>query len=630
MRQQPDNSKNLVTAMLLSLAVVLGWQYFVAGPKLREEQARIQRDKQVEAERTAKTGPSAGSAPLPSGVTAPGVPAPTAGTATPGTLAPSATAMTRDAAIAASPRLAIKTPSLEGSIDLKGAHVDDLRLVRYHDTVDPKSANVVLFSPLEAPEPYFAEYGWLPQGTTQLLPTADTVWKADKEGAVLTPSTPVTLTWDNGQGLVFHRTISVDNDYMLKVLDEVENQSQAPVTLAPYGRIYRLGKPHVQGFAILHEGLIGVPGEAGLQEFAFADAVKENLNKVFDKTTGGWLGVTEKYWASALIPGQADTYKATFGARKAVTAAEKDVYYTDYVLQGLTVPPSGRKGAATSLYAGAKQVSIIDGYEKSMGIKRFDRMIDWGWFYFITKPLFYILEKLNAHLHNFGLSILALTLLVKAAFFPLANKSYESMAKMKKLQPQVEALRERYKDDKARQQQEMMTLYGKEKINPAAGCLPILLQIPVFFALYKVLFVTIDMRHAPFFGWIKDLSAPDPTTIFNLFGLIPWTPPEFFHVGAWALIMGVTMWLQMQLNPPQPDPVQQQVFAWMPVIFTFMLASFPVGLVIYWAWNNLLSILQQAYIMKKQGTANPIRDNLAGTFAPLKRLMGGKADDKKK
>ncbi len=623
MRQQPDNSKNLITAMLLSLAVVLGWQYFVAGPKMREEQARIQRDKQLEAERTAKsTGPTATTAPLPTTAGPTGAPAPSA--ATPA--APVA-ALTREAALATSPRLPIKTPSLTGSIALKGAHLDDLRLVKYRDTVDPKSANVTLYSPLEAPEPYFAEYGWLPQGTSQPLPTSDTLWKAEKDGAELTPATPVTLVWDNGQGLVFRRTISIDNDYMFKVADEIENKSNAQVMLAPYGRIYRIGSPKVQGYAILHEGLIGVAGEDGLQEFTYADALKNSLNKSFDKASGGWLGVTDKYWASALVPGQSETFKATFGARKARSGGEKDVYFTDYVLQPLTVPAGAKKGVATNLYAGAKQVALIDGYEKSLGIKRFDRMIDWGWFYFITKPLFYILEKLNALLHNFGLSILALTLLVKAAFFPLANKSYESMAKMKKLQPQVEALRERFKDDKARQQQEMMTLYSKEKINPAAGCLPILLQIPVFFALYKVLFVTIDMRHAPFFGWIKDLSAPDPTTVFNLFGLIPWTPPDLLQVGAWALIMGVTMWLQMQLNPPQPDPVQQQVFAWMPVIFTFMLASFPVGLVIYWAWNNLLSIIQQAYIMKQQGTENPIRENLAKTFAPLKRMLGGSKPD---
>jgi YidC/Oxa1 family membrane protein insertase len=608
--QQPDNSQNLMIAILLSMAVLFGWQYFFAAPKVREEQARIEREKK---DLPSQAGQQAA--------------APQAGAPVGGQIksaAPVATAATRAAALKLSPRLAIDTPSLKGSISLKGGMIDDLSLAKYHETIDPKSPLIDLLSPAEAPEPYFVEYGWLPQAPNTPVPGADTVWKPAKDGATLTPESPVALTWDNGQGLVFRRTISVDDRYLFTVNDEVENKSKAEVSLAPYGRIYRIGTPQTQGFYILHEGLIGVAGEDGLQEFTYADATKNSLNQIFPKATGGWMGITDKYWAAALVPGQKEPFRATFAARKAKNPGDKDVYYTDYILPALAVAAGATRGATSNLYAGAKQVSVIEDYQQKLGIKRFDRMIDWGWFYFITKPLFYLMEAINKIVKNFGVTILLLTLIVKGALFPFANWSYESMAKMKKVQPQMEEIKKKFANDKERQQKEMMALYGKEKINPAAGCLPILLQIPIFFALYKVLFVTIDMRHAPFFGWIKDLSAPDPTHLFNLFGLIPWTPPEFMHLGAWVVIMGITMWVQMQLNPPQPDPVQQQVFAWMPVIFTFMLASFPAGLVIYWAWNNVLSIGQQAYIMKKQGTEIPIKDNFVRMFKPLTGLFKSK------
>jgi YidC/Oxa1 family membrane protein insertase len=324
---------------------------------------------------------------------------------------------------------------------------------------------------------------------------------------------------------------------------------------------------------------------------------------------GGWLGFTDKYWAAALIPNQNETYRANLTGHRR-TASQKEAYQTDYLLSSLTLPPGANKSIDSQLFAGARQVHTIQAYNDTLGIKQFDLLLEWGWFWFITRPLYYLIHWLYQFLGNFGLAILAVTVMVKAAFYPLANKSYESMAKMKKLQPEMERIRDRYKDDRGRQQQELMALYQKEKINPLAGCLPILIQIPVFFALYKVLFVTIDMRHAPFYGWIKDLSAPDPTSIFNFFGLLPFAVPEFLQIGVWPIIMGVTMWLQMQLNPQQPDPLQQQIFNWMPVIFTFMLATFPAGLVIYWAWNNILSIIQQAWIMKKNGVENPIWNNL--------------------
>jgi len=608
--QDPDQQKNLLIAVALSMAVLIGWQIFYAGPKMQEQQAR-ERAKQEQTR-----------SPIPPS-TAPGTrtesqpPVAMPEGAVPGAAAPPAPVETRKQALAASPRLAIQTPSLTGSIALKSGRIDDLVLVKYRETVDPKSPNVVLFSPAYSPAPYFAEYGWVQQsGSPHKLPDRETLWQTDGD-APLTPTNPVTLTWDNGQGLIFKRTISIDDDYMFKVVDAVENKSSEVVTLIPYARIHRYGTPKIEGFFILHEGLIGVIGEEGLQEIDYSDAAEEDGTQTFKNATGGWLGFTDKYWASALVPNQTEPFRAQFSGREPTSAADKASYQTDYLLQPVTIAPGQKQGVEAHLYAGAKKVSIIERYQTDLNIKDFDLMIDWGWFYFITKPLFYLLEAINSVVGNFGVTILILTVLVRVAFFPLANKQFASMAKMKKLQPQMEEIRERYKDDKMRQQQELMNLYKKEKVNPISGCLPILLQIPVFFALYKVLYVTIDMRHAPFFGWIQDLSAPDPTSLFNLFGLLPFAVPEFLHIGVWPLIMGITMWLQMQLNPQQPDPVQQQIFNWMPVLFTFLLASFPAGLVIYWAWSNILSLAQQSYIMKKHGVEIHLIGNLARTFRPV-------------
>jgi YidC/Oxa1 family membrane protein insertase len=357
--------------------------------------------------------------------------------------------------------------------------------------------------------------------------------------------------------------------------------------------------------------------------------VKSATPHTFENITGGWFGITDKYWAAALIPDQKEPYRGMMSAVKATSPDQSDAYQVDYLRGALVVPPNARKGVEAHLYAGAKQATIVDGYEKSLNIKLFDRMIDWGWFYFITKPLFKLMEWINSWAGNFGITILILTIIVKAAFFPLANKQYTSMARMKKLQPEMARIKELHKDDPQRQQKEMFDLYKREKINPLAGCWPILLQIPVFFALYKVLFVTIDMRHAPFFGWIKDLSAPDPTSIFNLFGLLPFAVPEFLHVGAWPVIMGITMWLQMQLNPPQPDPIQQQIFQWMPLMFTFLLATFPAGLVIYWAWSNTLSIAQQYYINKKNGAEVHLLANIQRSFAGIGRFFSRNKDEDK-
>ena len=611
----PQDQNNLMIAIVLSLAVLLGWQYFFARPHIEQEQARREFVKETAAQR-------AGQNQGPPGVASPIEPP---STAAPASVDPAAMDLTRDEALKQSPRVQIRTPSLEGSIALKSGRIDDLRLVKYRETVDPTSPLVTLLSPGSSKEAYFVEFGWWPQAGGQIkVPDSSSLWTAEAN-ATLSTETPVTLTWDNGEGLTFRRTISVDAEYMFKVVDEVENKTSADVALMPYARVFRYGHPKSTAFYILHEGLIGVSGANGLQEVTYADAA--NSPKTFENVTGGWLGITDKYWAATLVPDQKEPYRAKYSAKKDTAASAQDSYQTDYLRGAVVIPPNARKGVEAHLYAGAKQSTLIDRYESQLGIQQFDRMIDWGWFYFITKPLFWLMEAINKVVHNFGVTILILTVFVKAAFYPLANKQYTSMARMKKLQPEMARIKEVYKDDAQRQQKEMFDLYRKEKINPLAGCWPILLQIPVFFALYKVLFVTIDMRHAPFFGWIKDLSAPDPTSLFNVFGLLPYDVPHFLHIGVWPLIMGITMWVQMQLNPPQPDPIQQQVFQWMPVMFTFLLASFPAGLVIYWAWSNTLSIAQQWRINTKNGAEVHLIQNIKRTFGPL---LGRSDSDKPK
>lgn len=614
MSSQPsDNNNNLMIAVALSALVILGWEYFYIGPKLDEqrEKARIEQLEKKALE-NGKSSPGADpSVALPDGP----------GTSTNvGRSGSQVKRLSRADALASSGRLPITTPSLTGSIALKGGLIDDLTLEKYRVSTDPQSDKVILYSPPGAPDAYFAEFGWKPSGDGIKVPSSDTLWKPEQPNAKLTPAMPVTLVWSNGEGLTFKRKISVDDDYMFQIESVIENTSSKPVTLTPYARIYRFGTPKIEGFFILHEGLIAVAGEEGLQEITFADAL-EDRGKTFANQTGGWVGITEKYWGSALIPEQNVAYNAGLRARPAAPG-RPELFWADYALEPVNVGVGEQKSVSSKLYAGAKKAELVDAYEEKYGIEKFDLMIDWGWFYFITKPLNNLLHWLYELLGNFGVAILAVTVLVKLAFFPLANKSYVSMAKMKKLQPQMEQLRERFKDDKARQQQELMTLYKKEKINPLAGCLPILVQIPVFFALYKVLFVSIDMRHAPFFGWIQDLSAPDPTSIFNLFGLLPFDVPSFLVIGVWPVLMGLTMWVQMQLNPPQPDPIQQQIFSWMPVLFTVLLASFPAGLVIYWAWNNVLSVIQQWYITKKQGAEIHLVDNIKSKFTTLKRWVG--------
>jgi YidC/Oxa1 family membrane protein insertase len=624
-----NDQKNTILAIVLSAIVLIGWEYFYALPKQRQEE--LQRQTQTTQVRPApETAPNqpAGGTPVTPGA-APQVPAQQSSAAAP-------VGQNRDAVIASTARVAIDTPNIKGSVALKGGRIDDVSLVRYHETVDPSSPAIVLLSPSGSSEPFYAEFGWYaPAGTTAKVPGSDTTWRQLGTGS-LGPGRPVTLSYDNGEGLEFRRTISVDDKYLFTLKDEVVNHGTASVSLFPYALISRHGTPRTSGYYILHEGLIGVMGDQGEQQFTYKVMADKKLQQF--NVTNAWMGITDKYWAAALLPDTSARVRAEFRADK---TGPIETYQTGYLLDQQVIAPGSTGSADARLFAGAKEVAVVGinfplgdvgGYNKQLNLNKFDLLIDWGWFYFITKPLFLLMDFIFRWTGNFGVAILIVTVLLKGAFFPLANKSYASIAKMKSVQPQMQALRERYPDDKVKQQQELMELYKREKINPVAGCLPIVIQIPVFFALYKVLFVTIEMRHAPFFGWIKDLSAPDPTNVFNLFGLLPYDPSQlpvigsFLVLGAWPLIMGVTMWVQMKLNPAPPDPAQKIMFDWMPVIFTFMLASFSSGLVIYWAWNNTLSVIQQSIIMRRHGAKIELWDNIRDAGRRLKGLFKKKSD----
>ena len=596
-----NDSRNMILAIVLSMAVLFGWQYFVAGPQLEQAQRQAEIAAQQAAEAEGADLAAIGDEEADN---LPGSPA-------------VVTFETREAALASQPRVPLETEALSGSINLVGARIDDLRLNRYTETPDEDSPTITLLSPAAGPEPYFVEQGWaVPSGSDVAVPDSNTQWSvANGEDAVLTAETPLTLTWDNGEGLVFTQQISVDDNYMFVVDQSVENTGGGDVSLYPFSRVSRYYRPQTQNFFILHEGGIGVLGGNFVQRKydALTDARQEDF-----ASTGGWLGFTDKYWAVAAIPDPDVAVNARFVAGGTETSPQ---YLANFVAAAPVVVPAGGSASYESLaFAGAKVEAIIDSYERGYGIDRLELLIDWGWLHFITKPMFYLLRFIEGLVGNFGVAILVVTLLIKALFFPLANRSYASMANMRRVQPEMKAIQERYADDRAAQQQAMMDLYKREKINPVAGCWPILIQIPVFFALYKVLFVTIEMRHAPFFGWIQDLAAPDPTNIFTLFGLIPWDPTvvpllgAFLVVGIWPIIMGITQWVQMRLNPPPADPAQAMIFGLMPVIFTFMLASFPAGLVIYWAWNNFLSVLQQWFIMRRHGVEVDLLGNIVSSF----------------
>ena len=586
------DTRNLILAIVLSAAIMFGWELFFA-----ERPAPP-----PEAQRQGEEAQTPAGAPL-RPATAPGVDVPTPpGVPTPLAAAPADTTG-RLARSVTGPRVRIASPRLHGSIALTGGRVDDLTLAEYREALDPASPEIVLLSPQGAAHAYFADFGWVPDGPVE-VPGPETLWTADRK--VLDPGNPVTLTWDNGAGLRFSKTFALDDNYMFTVTQRVENTSGRPVTLYHYGLASRTGTPEVTPFFILHEGLLGV-FEGKLEEVDYDDLQEAvftpeggppQTGVMKQSTTGGWIGITDKYWLVSLVPDQGTHVQSRFTYRK---ENDTDKYQVDFLGPARAAAPGAAMESTSRLFAGAKEAILLDGYTDALGIVLFDRAIDFGWFWFLTKPIFYALVHLNRYVGNFGISILLLTISIKLVFFPLANKSYRAMSKMKKLQPEMLKLRERFGDDKTRLNQEMMALYKRAKANPASGCLPMVIQIPVFFALYKVLFVTIEMRHAPFFGWIKDLSAPDPTTMFNLFGLLPFVPPDFLMIGVWPLIMGATMFLQQRLNPQPTDPIQAKVFMFLPIVFTVLLAPFPAGLVIYWAWNNVLSILQQWVIMKRMG-----------------------------
>ncbi|MBK8906465.1 MAG: membrane protein insertase YidC [Rhodospirillales bacterium] len=596
-------NRNLILAIVLSVAILFGfdlvYSYFYPRPDLPTPAPQGQVTPGAPAEPGSPPAPGAPPAPRRDQSALPDVATPDALTPAPsGVTTVSEAINSRERALAATPRVRIDTPRLHGSISLVGGRLDDLTLANYHATVDPTSPEIILLSPQGSVDAYYAKVGWNDGGAGIALPGEDDQWTADHD--TLTQDQPVTLSWDNGQGLTFKRTFALASDYLFTITQRVENAGDTAVNLHPYALVARFGMPQVTGFYILHEGPIGV-FDGTLKEVDYDDL--EEAGVIQQRTTGGWIGITDKYWLTAVIPDQQANVLTRFVHHR---SNDRNAYQTDYIADAMTVPPGGSVTWDTRIFAGAKEVQLLDQYREQFGIAGFDRAIDFGWFYFLTKPIFYFLIYIREYVGNFGVAILILTVAIKLVFFPLANKSYKAMSQMRKLQPEMLKLRERFGDDKMRLNQEMMALYKREKVSPASGCLPMLVQIPVFFALYKVLFVTIEMRHAPFFGWVQDLSARDPTTIFNLFGIIPWNPPDMLMIGAWPLIMGITMFLQQKLNPQPPDPLQAKIFMALPVVFTIMLAPFPAGLVIYWTWNNILSILQQWVIMRRMGVKNPI------------------------
>jgi len=566
-----NDQKNLIIAVVASIAIFWGFDYFYTSKKI---QPAVQNISTSALQSNLPIVPHAMSADA-TGIVLP-----------------------RDSVIKEDVRITINTPHIKGSIRLKGALIDDIELTQYKETTEKNSANVVLLSPHKTKGAYTAAFNWIGQGNT-VCPNEETVWKVEggDKSAELTPTKPLNLIFDNGEGLRFKRTIKVDENYLFTITDNVINESSSDVVIQQVGQVTRYGTPKTSGFFVLHEGGVGVFNKA-LSEVSYSDIEKKAHVK--ESTTGGWIGFTDKYWLVALIPSQTTTTLCSYDDVSPKSDFPLPDHLKNYQTKVMTPQITLTAGKVTEtvhhLYAGAKVLSLLDSYEKTHGFDRFDLAVDFGWFYFVTKNLFYVLDFFHKILGNFGLAILLLTILFKAMLFPFANKSHRSMARMKDLQPKMEKLKVLYAHDKTRMNQELMNLYKSENANPMSGCLPMLVQAPIFFCLYKVFFVTIEMRHAPFFGWIHDLAAIDPTTVFNLFGLISWTPPAFLMIGAWPLIMGATMVLQQKLGPQPADPQQAKIMMIMPVMFTYLFASFPAGLVIYWAWSNILTILQQLYI----------------------------------
>jgi len=632
-----DQNRNLLLATVLSFVVIVIWFVLFPPPEPIEATDPVTAESTVDPDSPA--APAAGGdglLPRESGET---------GAATPGG---TGTDAAPDAA-AAAPRVQIDTPSVSGSISLLGARLDDLKLKQYRTDLSPDAPEVTLLKPAAAENAYFALFGWVPgQGAAQDVPGADTLWSGP-EDATLTPDSPVTLEWDNGAGLIFRRTISIDEHYMFSVAQTVENTTDQPVTLRPYGLVRRHGLPgDMKNFFILHEGLVRM-SDGELQEESYdniQDFDRDEREGVPAERTevveNGWVGFTDHFWMTTLIPEGAFRSTAKY-------FPERDIYQTEAVLPPLEVAAGATAATETRLFAGAKEWETIRNYEagrtidsfgeslaygmgfsEANGVPGFLDSIDWGWFFFLTKPIFFVLHELHAVIGNMGWSIIALTIVLKIILFPLAYKSYASMAKMKELQPEMEKLKERAGDDRQKLQKEMMELYRREKVNPAAGCLPILLQIPIFFSLYKVIFVTLELRHAPWVGWIRDLSAPDPSSILNLFGLLPFAAPDptsflaIISLGILPILLGISMWLQQKLNPAPTDPTQAMIFAWMPWVFMFMLGTFASGLVLYWITNNTITFIQQYAIMRSHGYKPDVFGNIRRSFS-RKKAAGDKS-----
>jgi len=586
---EQDNNKNLILAMVLSAVVMIVW--FVLFPPPEPP--------------LTETAPVAAELDLPA--------VPLAGQSG-GTAADLVDPWT-DAQ-----RLPIATPTLTGSISMQGGRIDDLKLDRYRETIDPEAETVRLLSPVGSErQPFYALFGWAPGAGLEFadVPGQDTEWEL-VSGATLAPGKPATLSWDSGRGLRFTRVITVDENYMFTITDTAENESDAEVTLQPYGMIARHGVPaDLQNIFVVHEGVIART-DGTLTETDYVDVVdlpviarEAAAAEVVDATTDGWIGFTDHYWMAVLVPEQGLPFTAV---TKHVAAS--DIFQTEVRAPAVSLAAGESTTSSMRLFAGAKEWATIRAYEREGGIPGFLDSIDWGWFFFLTKPIFAVLHWLNALIGNMGLAIIALTFVLKIVVLPLAYKSYISMARMKELQPEMEAIKERAGEDRQRMQREMMQLYKEKKVNPAAGCLPILIQIPIFFALYKVIFVTIELRHAPFFGWLRDLSAPDPSSLFNLFGIMPWDAPvtgsllHLIFIGILPIILGISMWLQMKLNPAPTDPVQAQVFGWMPWIFMFMMSTFSSGLIVYWIANNTITFAQQYLIMWSHGKRPDVFGNI--------------------
>ncbi len=590
-----DQNRNLILASVLSFLVIVAWFFFFPPPEPVQTSAVEATDASTNQQTSALPGVEKS--------------------------ASSATGQTVSTAEDA-PRISIETQKLMGTISLKGGRIDDLSLLGYKVDLSEGAENVTLLKPVGEEGAYYATYGWaaLSGVTSNLVPTPDTLWEVNGNNR-LTVSSPVELVWDNGAGLKFSRVISIDEDYLFTVKQNVENTSATDVELRPYGLIRRAGEPKdVKNFFILHEGLVRM-SDGELAEDSYKNMRGYDSNeregtaaKRIEVTTNGWVGFTDHFWMTTLIPTPGSAFRST-----AKYYEQADIYQAETVLSVVSLPSGQSASVETQFFAGAKEWETIRNYENA-GVEGFIDSIDWGWFFFLTKPIFIVLHWLNQVIGNMGWSIIGLTLLIKALLFPLAYKSYVSMAKMKELQPQMEKLKEQAGDDRQKLQQGMMELYKKEKVNPASGCLPILLQIPIFFSLYKVIFVTLELRHAPWIGWIKDLSAPDPSSIMNLFGLLPFGTPEpgsimaLIFLGILPLILGISMWLQQKLNPAPTDPTQAMIFAWMPWVFMFMLGSFASGLLVYWIANNMITFTQQYIIMRSQGYKPDVFGNILKGF----------------